>query len=117
MPFGYKIGPSIFQRVMQNILAPFLWIFALVYIDDIMIFSLTFEDHVNNLDQVFQVIQKSGVTLAITKCHFGYQSVLLLGQKVYLLVKSRKNSIPHSPSTATTKVQSCCQKTTSFTHE
>jgi hypothetical protein len=82
MPFRYKNGPSIFQRVMQNILAPFLWIFALVYIDDIVIFSLTFKDHVNHLDQVFQAIQGSGVTLAVTKCHFGYQSVLLLGQKV-----------------------------------
>ena len=82
MPFGYKNGPSIFQRVMQNILVLFLWIFALVYINDIVIFSLTFEDHVNHLDQVFQEIQKSEVTLAIIKCHFGYQSVLLLGQKV-----------------------------------
>ena len=67
---------------MQNILVPFLWIFALVYINDIVIFSLTFEDHINHLDQIFQVIQKSRVTLTITKCHFGYQSVLLLGQKV-----------------------------------
>ena len=38
MPFGYKNGPSIFQRVMQNVLAPFLWIFVLVYIDNIVIF-------------------------------------------------------------------------------
>jgi hypothetical protein len=65
---------------MQNILAPFLWIFTLVYIDDIVILSLTFKEHVNHLDQVFQVIQKSGVTLIVT--NFGYQSVLLLGQKV-----------------------------------
>ena len=82
MPFGYKNGPSIFQRIMQNVLAPFLWIFALVYIDDIVIFSLTFEDHISHLDQVFQAIEKSGVTLAVTKCHFGYQSLLLLRQKV-----------------------------------
>src|SRR6267154_1242691 len=66
---------------MQNILAPFLWIFALVYIDDIVIFSLTFEDHISHLDQVFKAIEKSRVTLAVTKCHFGYQSLLLLGQK------------------------------------
>src|SRR6202453_345676 len=82
MPFGYKNGPSIFQRIMQNVLAPFLWIFALVYIGDIVIFSLTFEDHISHLDQVFQAIEESGVTLAVTKCHFGYQSLLLLGQKV-----------------------------------
>src|SRR6202050_852964 len=82
MPFGYKNGPSIFQRIMQNVLVPFLWIFALVYIDHIIIFSLTFEDHISHLDQVFQAIGKSKVTLAVTKCHFGYQSLLLLGQKV-----------------------------------
>ena len=57
-------------------------IFALVYIDDIVIFSLTFEDHISHLDQVFKAIEKSGVTLTVTKCHFGYQSLLLLGQKV-----------------------------------
>jgi hypothetical protein len=50
-----------------------------------MIFSLTFKDHVNHLDQVFQAILKSRVTLAIIKCHFGYQLVLLLGQKVSIL--------------------------------
>ena len=82
MPFGYKNGPSIFQHIMQNVLAPFLWIFALVYIDDIVIFSLTLEDHISHLDQVFKAIEGSGVTLSVTKCHFGYQSLLLLGQKV-----------------------------------
>jgi hypothetical protein len=67
---------------MQNIITPFLWIFTLVYINDIVIFSLTFEDHINHLDQVFQAIEKPGVTLAVTKCHFRYQLVLLLDQKV-----------------------------------
>ena len=36
LPFGLRNGPSIFQRVMQGILAPYLWIFCLVYIDDII---------------------------------------------------------------------------------
>ena len=67
---------------MQNVLAPFLWIFVLVYIDDMVIFCLTLEDHISHLDQVFKVIEGSGVTLSVTKCHFGYQSLLLLGQKV-----------------------------------
>src|ERR1700691_5687184 len=82
MPFGYKNSPSIFQCIMRSVLAPFLWIFTLVYIDDIIIFSSTFEDHISHLDRVFQAIEKSGVTLAVTKCHFGYQSLLLLRQKV-----------------------------------
>jgi len=82
MPFGYKNGLSIFQRVMQNVLAPFLWIFALVYINDIVIFSRSFEDHLSHLDQVFKVVAETRITLATTKCHFTYQSLLLLGQKV-----------------------------------
>jgi hypothetical protein len=45
MPFGLHNGPSIFQRVMQGILAPYLWIFTLIYIDDIVVFSKSYEDH------------------------------------------------------------------------
>ena len=82
MPFGYKNGPSIFQRVMQNVLALFLWIFALVYIDDIVIFSKTFNDHLDHLDQVFKAVTETGITLVTMKSHFAYQSLLLLGQKV-----------------------------------
>src|ERR1700683_3612448 len=82
MPFGYKNGPSIFQRIMQNVLAPFLWIFALVYIDDIVIFSKSFDEHLDHLDQVFKAVAETGITLATTKCHFAYQSLLLLRQKV-----------------------------------
>ena len=70
MPFSYWNGPSVFQRVMQGVLAPFLWIFALVYIDDIVIFSMTFEDHIRHLDQVLQAIAKANITLSPSKCHF-----------------------------------------------
>ena len=82
MPFGYRNGPAVFQRVMQNVLAPFLWIFALVYIDDIVVFSLTFEDHLIHLDKVFTAISQANITLSPAKCHFAFQSLLLLGQKV-----------------------------------
>jgi hypothetical protein len=83
MPFRYKNGPSIFQRFMQ--LAPFLWIFTLVYIDDIVIFSKPFDNHLSHLDQVFKAVAETGITLATTQCHFTYQSLLLLGQKVSCL--------------------------------
>ena len=67
---------------MTDILAPFLWIFALVYIDDIVVFSKSFEDHYQHLDQVFKAISDSGLTLSPNKCHIAYESLLLLGQKV-----------------------------------
>lgn len=50
MSFGLRNGPSIFQRVMQGILSPYLWLFALVYIDNIVVYSKTYEDHIEHLD-------------------------------------------------------------------
>ena len=82
MPFGLRNGPSIFQRVMQGILAPYLWIFCLVYIDDIVIFSKTYEDHIDHLDKVLGAIEQAGITLSPIKCHLFYSSILLLGHKV-----------------------------------
>jgi hypothetical protein len=82
MPFGYRNGPSVFQRVMNTVLAPFLWLFALVYIDDIVIYSRTFDDHVKHLDAVSGAIAEANLTLSPPKCHVGYQSLMLLGQKV-----------------------------------
>lgn len=82
MPFGLKNGPSIFQRVMQGILAPYLWIFCLVYIDDIVVYSRTYEDHIKHLDQVLEAIERAGITLSPNKCHLFYDSILLLGHKV-----------------------------------
>lgn len=67
---------------MQSVLAPFLWIFALVYIDDIVIFSRTFDDHLLHIEKVLCAIKEARITLSPSKCHFGYQSLLLLGQKV-----------------------------------
>ena len=85
MPFGYRNGPAVFQRVMQGILALFLWIFALVYIDDIVIFSKSFKDHLVHVNLVLKAIGDAKITLSPGKCHFGYQSLMLLGQKVLRL--------------------------------
>lgn len=82
LPFGLMNGPSAFQRLMQSVLAPYLWLFTLVYIDDIVIYSTSWKDHVNHLDLVLESIINSGITLSPKKCHLGYTSILLLGQKV-----------------------------------
>src|SRR5260370_14212308 len=67
---------------MQGILAPFLWIFSLVYIDDIMVYSQSYEEHLMHLDQVLQAVKEAWITLSPKKCHFAYTLILLLGQKV-----------------------------------
>lgn len=82
MPFGFRNGLAVFQQIMQGVLAPFLWIFTLVYIDNIVIFSKMFNEHLDHINRVLQVIKESKITLSPSKCHFGYQSLILLGQKV-----------------------------------
>jgi hypothetical protein len=67
---------------MQDILSPFLWIFTLAYIDDIVVYSRTFEDHLRHVDSVLQAIAASGLTLSPPKCHLGYRSIVVLGNKV-----------------------------------
>src|SRR5271170_7530362 len=82
MPFGWRNGPPEFQRAMQEILSPYLWVFTLVYIDDIVIYSRTFEEHVKHVDLVLKAIANSGLTLSPSKCHLGYRSIIILGNKV-----------------------------------
>ena len=67
---------------MQGILALYLWIFTLVYIDDIVVFSKSYEEHLDHLDKVLSAITEVRITLSPPKCHFLYSSILLLGQKV-----------------------------------
>jgi len=70
---------------MQGILAPYLWLFCLVYIDDIVVYSKSYEDHIQHLDKVLEAIERAGITLSPNKCHLFYGSILLLGHKVSCL--------------------------------
>ena len=56
MPFGWRNRPPEFQRVMQEVLAPYLWVFSLVYLDDIVIYSRTFKDHLKHVDLMLKAI-------------------------------------------------------------
>ena len=61
MPFGLKIAPSTFQRAMNNIFKNELYKFVLVYLDDIIIYSKTFEDHLIHLRNVFELLLSAGL--------------------------------------------------------
>ena len=56
---------------MQEILLPYLWVFTLVYIDDVVVYSHTFKDHLKHVDQVLKVIADLGLMLSPPKCHLG----------------------------------------------
>lgn len=79
MPFGSMNAPATFQRLIDRILRGLTWKQCLVYIDDVLIFSKTFEDHLIHLDQVLNRFILSGLKLKPTKCAFGDQEVEYLG--------------------------------------
>ena len=82
LPFGLHKGPAGFQRVMNKVLAKFLWLFVLVYINDIVVYPQTFDHHVQQLDSVLGAIAQVNITLSPPKCHIGYKSLILLGQRI-----------------------------------
>ena len=86
MPFGLTNAPAIFQRLMQKVLeglnpdqGPE---FVEVYIDDVLVFSRTMEDHVKHLRQVLNRLRKAGLKLKPGKCHFVRQTVEYLGHVI-----------------------------------
>ena len=82
MPFGLKNAPAFFQPVINTILGKYRWDFVLAYIDDIVVFSKSFSDHLIHLRKVLDAFPDAGLTLSETKCHFGYSNVKILGHRV-----------------------------------
>src|SRR5450759_3770561 len=82
VPFGVKNAPAYFQRVMTDILKGGIGNYCFVYIDDIVVFSATFEEHLLHLALVLQALQKSNLKVNIDKCHFSLKQLRLLGKIV-----------------------------------
>ena len=68
MPFGLTNAPATFQRLMDSILAGVKWMSCLVYMDDIIVLSPTFAQHVLDIDEVFHRIREAGLKLRARKC-------------------------------------------------
>ncbi|KAE8266963.1 hypothetical protein A4X09_0g5384 [Tilletia walkeri] len=82
LPFGLKQAPSWFQRAMDRILGSARWVFALAYLDDVVIYSRTFSEHLEHLDTILAAIERAGLTISPAKCRFAFESVALLGYRV-----------------------------------
>ena len=78
---GYRNSPAYVQRMIDRILRPFRR-FCRAYVDDIVIFSSSLEEHVKHLNLVFGALARMNIHLAPKKSFLGYPSVQLLGQKV-----------------------------------
>lgn len=68
MPFGLQNSPISFQTLMLNVLRGLNWKSVLVYVDDILIFSKTFEEHLKHLGQVFDRLKEANLKLQPAKC-------------------------------------------------
>ncbi|XP_028237026.1 uncharacterized protein LOC114416364 [Glycine soja] len=82
MPFGLCNAPSSFQATMNLIFRPFLRRFVIVFFDDILIYSSSFDDHLHHLDLTFQVLLDNHFVLKKSKCSFGQSQVEYLGHLV-----------------------------------
>jgi len=79
MPFGLTGALGTFQDAMNSTLAPFLRKFVLVFFDDILIFSSSYEEHLHHLQLVFQQLQDHDWKIKLSKCEFAKQSIAYLG--------------------------------------
>ena len=79
MPFGLTNAPSVFQRLMNKIFADVLGIFVLVYLDDILIFSSTVEEHWGHLRIALQRLREAKLYGRLHKCDFLKDKVEYLG--------------------------------------
>ena len=82
MPFGLTNSGASFQRLMGHILRGLEYRFALIYIDDIIIFSKSIEEHLTHLEEVFRRLKAANVKLNPKKCCFAKQKVEYLGHVV-----------------------------------
>lgn len=79
LPFGLKNAPSIFQRVMDDVLRDHIGKICYVYIDDIIIFSKTLEEHFRNLKIIFETLRRANFKIQPDKSEFLKDSVEFLG--------------------------------------
>ena len=82
MPFSLCNAPVTFQRLMQNCLGELNLTYALIYLDDIVIFSDTKEEHVKHLAAIFEWFWEHGLKLKPSKCHFFQKEISYLGHHV-----------------------------------
>ncbi|WVZ83967.1 LOW QUALITY PROTEIN: hypothetical protein U9M48_031053 [Paspalum notatum var. saurae] len=82
MPFGLTNAPATFQCIMNEMLSPYLRKFVLVFLDDILIFSTSLDQHISHLSMVFDKLREHQLYLKSRKCSFTQKSVEYLGHVI-----------------------------------
>lgn len=79
MPFGLKGAPATFQRLMNQLLTGLVGSKCFVYLDDIIVVGKTFQEHKNNIIDVFNKLRDAKLKIKPSKCHFLKQEINFLG--------------------------------------
>ncbi|GJV03303.1 gypsy/ty3 retroelement polyprotein [Tanacetum coccineum] len=82
MPFGLTNEPFTFQVLMNSVFKSYLRKFVLVFFDDILVYSLTLEDHVKHLEVVLQALRQNTLYAKQSTCVFGTKQVEYLGHVI-----------------------------------
>jgi hypothetical protein len=82
LPFGLNNAPSTFQRLMDRVLARLKWQMCLVYLDDVLVFGRTFDEHQKRLECVLMALVEAGLTLNVSKCIFATNRIFHLGHTI-----------------------------------
>ncbi|KAL0812161.1 hypothetical protein ABMA28_009538 [Loxostege sticticalis] len=82
MPFGLANAPAVFQRVIHKILNKTKVPYVIIYMDDILIPSKTFDEGLQRLEEVLRLLQEAGLTLKMEKCNFFQESIVFLGFEI-----------------------------------
>jgi len=78
MPFGLYNAPATFQWLMDQVLRKYLRKFILVYLDDIIIYSKTYEEHKEHIRLVFKALRKASLMMKLRKCKFTQKELRFL---------------------------------------
>ena len=82
MPYSLCNTPVTFQHLMQNCLGELKLSFAMVYLDDVIVYSKTTEDHLTQLQAIFDHFAHHGLNLKPSKCHFFKEEISYLGHEI-----------------------------------
>ena len=82
LPQGITNGPATFQRVINHMLGPARWKYALAYIDDVIIYSKTVNEHLSHLKEICQILKNARFRLNPEKCEIARTQTDYLGHQI-----------------------------------